>query len=77
MTASQKDPSSTRSGEAGENRTLVLVGFVAIFVATVLRLGWPQEEFLAGTSLALQLGGTLALAVHITSYIRRRVQSRR
>jgi hypothetical protein len=74
MTATQEDPTMTHPDRGGEGRTLVLVGSAAIFIATVLRLGWPQQEFLAGVSLALQVAGTVVLAVHIVGYLRGRMR---
>ncbi|QHC65509.1 hypothetical protein GSU68_02210 [Rathayibacter sp. VKM Ac-2759] len=47
-----------------QGRVLSIIGVVAIFVATMLRLLWPTEEFSSGFSLALQLSGILLLAIY-------------
>lgn len=57
-----------------QGRVLFVVGVVAIFVATMLRLLWPTEEFSSGFSLALQLSGILLLAIYgVRHFTRRRV----
>ncbi|MBF4514072.1 hypothetical protein ITJ66_16425 [Plantibacter sp. VKM Ac-2885] len=56
--------------------TLVVVALTSMFVSLVLRLVWPQVEFLAGLSLALQIGGIILLVIYIAGYARGRARSR-
>jgi hypothetical protein len=56
--------------------TLVIVAFASMFVSLVLRLVWPQVEFLAGLSLALQVAGIVLLVIYIVGYVRDRARSR-
>ena len=59
-----------------KDRSLDVVGTVAIFVSTVLRLVWPTKDFLAGLSLALQVGGVVLLLVYVLRYFWKRSASR-
>jgi hypothetical protein len=56
--------------------TLVVVALTSMFVSLVLRLVWPQVEFLAGLSLALQIAGIILLVIYIAGYVRGRARSR-
>ncbi|WP_285036211.1 hypothetical protein [Plantibacter sp. ME-Dv--P-095] len=56
--------------------TLVVVALTSMFVSLVLRLVWPQVEFLAGLSLALQISGIILLVIYIAGYARGRARSR-
>jgi hypothetical protein len=59
-----------------KNRPLVVVAISALFVCLLLRLIWPNQELLAGLSLALQLSGIVILGIYIVEYFRNRARAR-
>jgi hypothetical protein len=59
-----------------KDRSLVVVAFSAMFISLLLRLIWPDQEFLAGLSLALQLSGIVILRIYIVEYFRNRARAR-
>jgi hypothetical protein len=60
-----------------KNRSLVVVAISALFVSLLLRLIWPNQELLAGLSLALQLSGiVILLGIYIVEYFRNRARAR-
>jgi hypothetical protein len=59
-----------------KNRSLVVVAISALFVSLLLRLIWPNQELLAGLSLALQLSGIVILGIYIVEYFRNRARAR-
>ncbi|KQO79501.1 hypothetical protein ASF17_15090 [Frigoribacterium sp. Leaf263] len=59
-----------------KNRSLVVVALSALFVSLLLRLIWPNQEFLAGLSVALQLSGIVILGIYIVEYFRNRARAR-
>jgi hypothetical protein len=59
-----------------KTRSLVVVAFSALFVSLLLRLILPSQEFLAGSSLALQLSGIVILGIYIVADFRDRARAR-
>jgi hypothetical protein len=55
---------------------LVVVALASMFVSLLLRLVWPQVEFLAGLSLALQIAGIVLLVIYVVGYVYDRARSR-
>jgi hypothetical protein len=59
-----------------KNRVLFVVGVSAIFLALILRLLWPAEEFVLGLSVALHVSGIALLVLYGIRYFSARLNTR-